>query len=431
MKLIKLFVISIFVFILNLLLVPTAESTLVLSDIDLGGGSTADIHVESFESNSAFCNGLNQDSLNLHTIFAVHGLSGSAGAWQNLSNALFANNPTGGVVCKVLAIEMPGHGGSGLPTPILFGELSHINYANAILNSLTELAQQGIRPISIISHSNGALNIQVAQQLLVNLGTNFAQEYGIEKITFLAGIPSAPISWPLADTTGDALEALAACYSGFDVVVPPLTPECQVFDDDTDGDVDWNDIQAIDMSGIIFDCDPLTVPVGISEAPNTPPGNGSCEDPTTLGDRLPGVGFFEPEPLNIIRAVFDALPQMRPATNPGIFGGLGATLQVIAFEMDTTVGPPSVHQNLFNHLINGTNGVFFLVEGPDTNHGFFDIDPEGFLEAITGHICLLPLQKIEKIATPIPTLSEWGLIAMAGVLGIVGFIVIRRRKVTA
>ncbi|MCZ6865704.1 MAG: IPTL-CTERM sorting domain-containing protein [Candidatus Dadabacteria bacterium] len=34
-------------------------------------------------------------------------------------------------------------------------------------------------------------------------------------------------------------------------------------------------------------------------------------------------------------------------------------------------------------------------------------------------------------AREIPTLSEWGLIAMAGVLGIVGFMVIRRRKVTA
>jgi len=31
----------------------------------------------------------------------------------------------------------------------------------------------------------------------------------------------------------------------------------------------------------------------------------------------------------------------------------------------------------------------------------------------------------------IPTLSEWGLIAMASILGIVGFMVIRRRKVTA
>lgn len=30
---------------------------------------------------------------------------------------------------------------------------------------------------------------------------------------------------------------------------------------------------------------------------------------------------------------------------------------------------------------------------------------------------------------PVPTLSEWGLIAMAGVLGLVGFFVIRKRKV--
>ena len=35
------------------------------------------------------------------------------------------------------------------------------------------------------------------------------------------------------------------------------------------------------------------------------------------------------------------------------------------------------------------------------------------------------------ISTPIPTLSEWGLIALAGVLGIVGFMVIRRRKASA
>jgi hypothetical protein len=34
-------------------------------------------------------------------------------------------------------------------------------------------------------------------------------------------------------------------------------------------------------------------------------------------------------------------------------------------------------------------------------------------------------------APPIPTLSEWGLIAMAGILGIVGFMVMRRRKATA
>lgn len=35
------------------------------------------------------------------------------------------------------------------------------------------------------------------------------------------------------------------------------------------------------------------------------------------------------------------------------------------------------------------------------------------------------------IPTNVPTLSEWGLVAMAGILGIVGFMLIRRKKVTA
>jgi len=38
---------------------------------------------------------------------------------------------------------------------------------------------------------------------------------------------------------------------------------------------------------------------------------------------------------------------------------------------------------------------------------------------------------LTPITKGIPTLSEWGLIAMAGILGIVGFLVIRRRKVAA
>jgi len=35
------------------------------------------------------------------------------------------------------------------------------------------------------------------------------------------------------------------------------------------------------------------------------------------------------------------------------------------------------------------------------------------------------------VINEVPTLSEWGLIATAGILGIAGFLVIRRRKATA
>lgn len=38
---------------------------------------------------------------------------------------------------------------------------------------------------------------------------------------------------------------------------------------------------------------------------------------------------------------------------------------------------------------------------------------------------------VEVLPVPIPTLSQWGLIAMAGILGIVGFMFVRRKTVTA
>ncbi len=54
--------------------------------------------------------------------------------------------------------------------------------------------------------------------------------------------------------------------------------------------------------------------------------------------------------------------------------------------------------------------------------GGFDIT-SGF-EGEVGFSC-------NALPTNVPTLSEWGLITMAGILGVVGFMVIRRRKVTA
>lgn len=56
-----------------------------------------------------------------------------------------------------------------------------------------------------------------------------------------------------------------------------------------------------------------------------------------------------------------------------------------------------------------------------------EIEPTGFNTDLTFgdfDICRPPTRDI-------PTLSEWGLIAMAGLLGIVGFMVMRRRKVAA
>ena len=64
-------------------------------------------------------------------------------------------------------------------------------------------------------------------------------------------------------------------------------------------------------------------------------------------------------------------------------------------------------------------------ENPDLICPVQDVVQNAFCNQETGTCALL------DTSSNIPTLSEWGLIAMAGVLGIAGYVIIRRRKATA
>jgi hypothetical protein len=48
-------------------------------------------------------------------------------------------------------------------------------------------------------------------------------------------------------------------------------------------------------------------------------------------------------------------------------------------------------------------------------------------DIIPGALCNFDTGQCQFVPSNVPTLSEWGLVAMAGVLGLVGFFVIRRR----
>jgi len=68
-------------------------------------------------------------------------------------------------------------------------------------------------------------------------------------------------------------------------------------------------------------------------------------------------------------------------------------------------------------------------------HGLILVNSEVpilFASLIDGSGERIDSNKVKKIwvVRDIPTLSQWGLIAMASILGIVGFMVMRRRKVT-
>ena len=70
--------------------------------------------------------------------------------------------------------------------------------------------------------------------------------------------------------------------------------------------------------------------------------------------------------------------------------------------------------------VNNDNLVVYSVNGATVTIDC--LDSVGIIECV--------FTNTQRVAS-VPTLSQWGLIATAGILGIVGFMVIRRRKVTA
>ena len=90
------------------------------------------------------------------------------------------------------------------------------------------------------------------------------------------------------------------------------------------------------------------------------------------------------------------------------------TTGIITQITDETVG------SSFNPSINADGTRIAFQSSADINGG----NPEGNIEIYLANCFDLD----DRV---IPTLSEWGLIAMAGVLGIIGLLAIRRRKVTA
>jgi len=80
---------------------------------------------------------------------------------------------------------------------------------------------------------------------------------------------------------------------------------------------------------------------------------------------------------------------------------------------------------------NGPEGCCAVVSQGCENLANMDICDLGGGDFFPGEECIDGSCVSPAAVSAVPTLSEWGLLAMAGVLGIVGFMVMRRRKVSA
>src|SRR5688572_11642377 len=122
-----------------------SDFDVTLPAVPLRAGVSADIHYAIYVNEAGPCEG--------KVVLAVHGVAHSAASWQPLAEELFAENPSGRKVCQLVAVDLPGHGASGLPGGMLFGHLQLADYVAVVRASLERLPPLGIRPTSLLGHS--------------------------------------------------------------------------------------------------------------------------------------------------------------------------------------------------------------------------------------------------------------------------------------
>ena len=217
-------------------------------------------------------------------------------------------------------------------------------------------------------------------------------------------------------------------------------PNVKFFDDEaafnnTCGGLAFEDFEDTNIPPLAFAfCFPVLSPLNSLT-------DNDCYSPGAL---IPG---FSLTPSSFVMGL--STPPQNGLTNVAVGGSSGNVQTIITFAEDVSaVGMVLVNQspaitNAGGISVFGIGGAFlgtatvnltsanghFL--GIQTNHPISRIEIET-LEITNGSTLMYELSFGQcEFLTNVPTLSEWGLIAMAGVLGIVGFMVIRRRKVTA
>ena len=312
-----------------------------LRAVELRPGVAADIHYKVFVNEASACEG--------RVILAVHGVAHTAASFQPLAESLFVDNPAGRKVCQVVAVDLPGHGGSGLPTGgLLFGDLMLGDYVTVLRASLERLPRLGIRPDTLLGHSQGGLVIQMTQQALRSEGSSL-RELHVKDVVLMASVGPQGQPWSFLAFAPAILSAFLASNStlGTHVAIP---------------DVAWP---------FVF----------FAPGPGQPPVGAPAPQDVAR--------YNSPEPLLSSLELLGFPPFERPVVDPGVFGPEnGTALQVIAHEHDYIVRPDE-SRLLYEHLTGfpATSGVA-IVPGPRAVHDMYVSEPAEVLAAIAGTVSL-------------------------------------------
>ena len=317
---------------------------IVLESVELRAGVTADIHLRVFVDESRPCLG--------RTILAVPGFAHTAETYGPLAEALFASDPAGQQACRVVAIDFPAHGESGAPLPDgSFSQLLLDQYSAVVLAALDQLPAYGLRPTTVVAHSQGALVVQLVQQRLTDDGSSLRDAFNVSDVVLLAPVPPQQVFWAFADTG-----AAAGVLSGFAAFDPALGVHFAI------PDPVWPAIFFSNLAGAV--------------APGAP-------GPAAVA------AFNAPEPFYSALELVGALQGTRRGVDAGIFGGTsGTSLHVVSFEQDQLIRPHEAAA-AYAHLTGDFSAAGVVeVAGPFAVHDTYISDPNALLSAIAGAIRL-------------------------------------------
>jgi pimeloyl-ACP methyl ester carboxylesterase len=318
---------------------PDSDHDIVVRGIELRPGVEVDVRVRVFVNEDHPCVG--------RTHFAVHGGLHAASVWQPLAEALFAHNPAGPPACRIAALDLPGRGGSSLPTGITLGELVLSDQVSVILATLGALADEGLEVRTILAQSQGALLVQMAQHELIARGSSLRDSYGIRRAIFLAPAAPAAVPWHIIESgLGEVLVAL------FTQVNPPPLGSLIVFDDPT-----WIGFNFTALCCGIVPSAPTPAEVALA-------------------------GYNAPEPLDATLEILGLAPFSRPVVDAEVFASVNGTdLFVVGYSEDTT-NLSFETEMTYEHLTGDTGGErFVLVVDPEAVHAMHVSNPVLLLES--------------------------------------------------
>ena len=299
-------------------------------ELTLREASTVTVRLNSYESHARSA---------VSNVLAVPGFAATGATYEPLTHAILADRELHRKVKRITTVDFPGHGASGLPDAIRYGDLTINDEVSILVQAVRWLSEHDRGPDTLVGHSLGGLVVQATQEQLLSEGTSL-NELGVRDVALLAPVPPHAQPWTLPPVTALQQFLVSDAELGDTLQLPPLV---------------W--------VGFVF-----ATPSGLP----------------AWGAPLPAAavarGFIATEPASTLFQLVEAsvpLPDggaialERPSVQEGAFASEhGTRLHVVAFSDDTLV-PAADVRSLASYLTGGDDTVLSELVSSTAVHGAY------------------------------------------------------------